>query len=95
MILSVSLLSCRQISTGMRICYYGGLVGTSFLGIAELLVYAMEKETWMKKSAWISLIAHTILVLLFMMSRQPYVSAFLFCLLLIKVVLLVIQRQKG
>ncbi len=71
----------------LRTVYFGSLLLLTAIGITELFLRRAEpKKT--RRSNNISLSIHAAMILLFALSRQPYVTAFLFLLFLIKGVLL-------
>jgi FlaA1/EpsC-like NDP-sugar epimerase len=85
---SVTLLSYNDISTITRTVYFSILILMIALGIVELIIHFFEDEKGVRISKICSIILHALAILIFTMTRQPYVTAFLFMLIMIKVVLL-------
>ena len=69
--------------------YFGSLLIMTAIGIVELILRKAEPKKTRRCNS-ISFGIHAVTILFFALSRQPYVTAFLFLLLLIKGVL----RQK-
>ena len=63
-----------------------------FFGIIEILLHFLENERISITMRRLSLILHSVAVLLFTSTREPYVNAFLFLLLLSKIVLLIRKK---
>lgn len=85
---SVTLLSYNDISTITRTVYFSILILMVALGIVELIIHFFENKKVVRISKTCSIILHALAILIFTMTRQPYVTAFLFMLIMIKVVLL-------
>ena len=64
------------------------------LGVASLVIQHLGNERWLDLSARGSLLVHAMAVLLFAVSRQPYVTAFLFLSFVAKL-FLVTQRARA
>jgi len=85
---SVTLLSYNDISTITRTLYFAILILMVVLGVVELIIQFFENEKGLSISKTCSIILHALAILIFVMTRQPYVTVFLFMLMMIKVVLL-------
>jgi len=92
-IYSVSLFDYYDISMGLRITYLAFYLFMTILGITGFLIQFLEKEQLLRINKYISIIVHTLAILLFIMTRQPYVSMFLFMFFIVKV-LLMIKNEK-
>ncbi|MBI9046842.1 MAG: helix-turn-helix transcriptional regulator [Anaerolineaceae bacterium] len=86
---AVSLFGCHDISVLTRIIYLLMLILMLIMGIAELIILLFEKEKWLEFINTASILLHAFVVFVFVVTRQPYVTSFLFMLFLIKVVLLI------
>lgn len=64
------------------------------LGLAELIMYLLKKESLMQQGVVISLSIHTMIVLLFSQAHLPYVTAYLFMLLVIKAIFLIKVKKE-
>ena len=84
-----SLLSLDGVSIYLKIAYYVLVVATAVMGILTLALQNIQGALWVKSKAKISLVLGTALVLLFIISSQPYASAFAFALLAIKALMLI------
>ena len=84
-----SLLSLDGVSIYLKIAYYVLVVATAVMGILTLALQNIQGALWVKSKAKISLVLGTALVLLFIISSQPYASAFVFALLAIKALMLI------
>ncbi|MBR2340067.1 MAG: helix-turn-helix transcriptional regulator [Clostridia bacterium] len=84
-----SLLSLDGVSIYLKIAYYVLVVATAVMGILTLALQNTQGALWVKSKAKISLVLGTALVLLFIISSQPYASAFAFALLAIKALVLI------
>jgi len=85
----VTLLEYHDISPTTRVIYWGMLILLSSLGIAELTMQFFKTEKWNNHCRNSSVILHALAILLFILTRQPYVTSFLFMLFMIKVILLI------
>lgn len=75
--------------TIIHILHYIILILMSVLGVAELLVPSVDGKKGLSINRTCSIILHAFAILWFTASRQPYVTAFLFMLLMIKVALII------
>lgn len=87
----VTLISYRDVSATIRISYFAVFILMSVLGIAELIMQFSWNEKSIIISKICSMILHSlaILCLIAVVDRQPYVTAFLFLLFIIKIVLFI------
>ena len=88
LIRSVTLLSYTGVSAPLRAVYIGALAVTALLGLWELLAARKEREEDLRRCKPVSLALCAAVILLFALSRQPYLTAFLFLFFLVKVLLL-------
>ena len=85
----VSLLSLNEITTYLKASYYAIVISITVYGILTLTFQNCQKTFWVKNRDKISLILNAIAVLLFIISSQAYVGAFLFIFLVIKALMLI------
>lgn len=85
----VSLLSLNEIATYLKTSYYAIVISIAVYGILTLTFQNCQKTFWVKNRDKISLILNAIAVLLFIISSQAYVGAFLFIFLVIKALMLI------
>ena len=84
---AVSLLSLAQISSGIKIAYWVSIISMIVYGIGTLVLQSYNHPLWLNVKYKVSFLLSAISVLLFIVSPQPYVAAFLFIFLLIKLFL--------
>ena len=89
---SVSLIALDGVQLYLKITYFAVAIGTTVMGILTLTLQNCQATAWVKSKTTISLALGAILVLLFMISSQPYAAVFAFVLLVIKALML-IKRQ--
>ena len=85
---AVTLLSYTGVSAGLRVCYAGSLLLIALLGAWELIATWKERQESLRRCKPVSLAFCAAVILLFALSRQPYLTAFLFLFFLVKVLLL-------
>ena len=85
---SVSLLRLTEIAPYLRSVYFACVIGMVLLGIMTLALQSCHRRVWQKNKYTLSLIVNGGLLLLFIVSLQPYGAAYLFVFLAIKVFLL-------
>ena len=73
--------------------YVGILALLSAFGVFELAAELINPERWLSLCRLCSLAVHAATVFLFSVSRQPYVTALLFLLFVVKVVLLIQETR--
>lgn len=88
---AVTLWRYTNVSTGLQIAYFAVLLLLPLLGVGQLLLRKREKAPWIGKA--ISLAFSVGAILLFALSRQPYVTTFLFLLFLLKTFLLIQENR--
>jgi len=86
---SVSLFAYQDISNITRFIYFSILISMALLGAAELVVQNIGTERWMKFCKTGSIVFQVAAILIFTLTRQPYVTSLLFMFFVIKVVLLI------
>ena len=89
---SVSLITLRGVQPYLKIAYLAALIAMIVMGILTLALQNCQVMAWVKSKTTVSLTLGAILVLIFMISSQPYAAVFAFALLAIKVSIL-IKRQ--
>lgn len=93
---SVSLISTNDISNIIKIAYIVILSILSLIGIAEIIMNFIDNKKIQRIVNIISLIIETFSILFFTISRQTYLTAIIFSLLIIKIVVIIknIQNKK-
>ena len=89
---SVSLLALGSVQNYLKIAYLVVVIAMIATGVITLALQNVQITAWVKSKTAISLILGAILVMLLMISAQPYATVFAFVLLAIKAFLL-IKRQ--
>lgn len=89
MVYEVSLLSLTAVAPYLRVAYFVALIGMMVWGVATLAAQNCQIAFWKRSVHPISLLLNAFGALLFIISSQPYVAAFLFVLLIIKVLLFI------
>ena len=90
---AVTLLSYTGMGDTLRWFFVGILALLSAFGVFELVVELINPERWLSLCRLCSLALHAAAVFLFAVSRQPYVTALLFLLFMVKVVLLIQESR--
>lgn len=88
---AVTLWRYTDVSAGLRIAYFAVLLLLPLWGVGQFLLRKREKAPWIGKLLSLALSAGAIL--LFAISRQPYVTALLFLLFLLEIVLLIQEKH--
>lgn len=88
---TVALFANTELPTSVKTAYCLALGAMSLLGIAELLLHSREKRHGRFENGSIAL--HAAAVFLFVISPQPYVTASLFLLLMVKVALILKKNR--
>ncbi|HCD46023.1 MAG TPA: XRE family transcriptional regulator [Lachnoclostridium sp.] len=91
---SVTLLAYSDTPKIIRTSYFVILILMGMLGAVELAIQFIASEKGLRASKTCSIILQTLAILIFIMTRQPYLTAFLFMLLMIKVALLIKGNPK-
>ena len=86
---SVSLIALDGVQLYLKIAYLTVVIGTTVMGILTLTLQNCQAVAWAKSKTTISLTLGALLVLLFMISSQPYAAVFAFVLLTIKALMLI------
>lgn len=81
---SVSLIALTGIAPYLKILFCLSVLVQTILGIATLALQNSENPIWMGTKTSTSLLVNSFVILLFLVSRQPYAAVFSFILLLIK-----------
>jgi hypothetical protein len=89
---SASLIALCGVQPYLKIAYISSVIAMTVMGILTLALQNCQAMAWVKGKTTISLTLGAILVLLFMISSQPYATVFAFVLLTIKALML-IKRQ--
>lgn len=93
-VITVSLLALTDITPVMRAVYYGGILGLGFLGVIHAVLFAMHIDRALEGMKIASVLASVIVIMFFIMTRQPYVTAMLFMLFLMKILLLLPAKRR-
>jgi len=86
---SVSLISTNDISNIIKVAYIVILSILSLIGIAELIMNFVDNKKFQRIVNSISLIVETISILFFAISRQTYLTAIIFIILIIKIAVII------
>ena len=86
---SVSLIALDGVQAYLKIAYLAVVIGTTVMGVLTLMLQNCQATAWVKSKTTASLALGAILVLLFMISSQPYAAVFAFVLLTIKALMLI------
>ena len=86
---SVPLMSTNDVSTIIKISYIVILVILSLIGIAELILQFIDNKKIQRIVNVISLIIETFAILFFTISRQTYLTAIIFIILVIKIIIVI------
>lgn len=85
---AVTLLNDLDVSFSVRVIFFVALISMSLFGIIELTIQHLENEKRIYLCNTCSILLHAIVVFIFAISRQPYVTALLFMLLMVKIALI-------
>ena len=89
---AVSLLSLTDIAPYLRCAYFAAAFGSILWGILTLVLQNCRQTFWLRHKHKASLVISSLGTFLFIISPQPYAAAFLFVLLIIKVLILTKNR---
>ena len=89
---SVSLITLGGVQPYLKTAYLAAVIAMTVMGILTLALQNCQAMAWIKSKTTVSLTLGAILVLIFMISSQPYATVFAFVLLTIKALML-IKRQ--
>lgn len=93
-IVSSSLLDSVGLTSNTKIAYLTILSILSIIGILEIISLFIENKRCLKLLEITSLIIQSLAVLMFTVSRQPYLTACVFILLLIKILIFIQEYYK-
>ena len=88
-IYGVSLIALGGVQGYLKTVYLVVVIAMTVFGIITLVLQNCQAAAWVKSKAVISLILGAILVLLFVISSQPYAAVLAFVLLVIKALMLI------
>ena len=86
---SLSLIALDGVQPYLKIAYLTVVIGMTVMGVLTLTLQNCQAAVWVKSKTTASLALGAILVLLFMISSQPYAAVFAFVLLTIKALMLI------
>lgn len=86
---SVSLIALVDVQTYLKTAYLSVVIAMTVMGILTLTLQNCQALVWAKNKTTVSLALGAILVLLLMISSQPYAAVFAFTLLAIKALMLI------
>ena len=86
---SVSLIKLGGVQPYLKIAYLAAVIAMAVMGIMTLVLQNCQVMAWVKNKTTVSLTLGAILVLIFMISSQPYAAVFAFVLLTIKALMLI------
>ena len=89
---SVSLIALEGVQPYLKIAYLAVVIVMTVTGVLTLALQNCQATAWIKSKTTISLSLGAILVLLLMISSQPYAAIFSFVLLAIKALMLIKRR---
>ena len=89
---SVSLISLNGVQPYLKITYLTFVILMIIMGVITLALQNFRARFWIKSKAIVSLALGISLVLLFIISSQPYAAVFAFSLLVIKALMLIKHR---
>lgn len=88
-IVGVSLAALNVTSVWLKTAYCVAVIAIAVSGVLLLALQNCQLKFFVQNKFWISLSLNTVGALLFIVCKQPYPAAFLFVLLIIKVLLLI------
>jgi len=89
----VPLFQYHNILTIIFVSYWITLLLMIMLGIAELIIQHLQNEKWSNIGRKCSLIVNVTAILIFIATREPYVTTILFLFLIIKGIVLLKQKS--
>ena len=90
---AVPLLEYVGVSGHLKVLYIAALVLISVFGVVEMAVCAGDNERWIGACKIGSVALCALVILFFALSRQPYMTAFLFLLFVVKVVVILKENR--
>lgn len=91
---AVSLMNYTDISYGLRTVFYSVLALIFLVGIGEIIFSVLKNSKYMSIGKRISLAISANAILLFALSRQAYITAYMFVLFLLKIILFIMENRK-
>lgn len=91
-ITSVNLINFTSRAKYLAVVYNVFVVATVVLGVVIIALQNVNAPIWHKYKNYISICLSIASTVLFIASRQPYVAVFMFCLLIVKTVIVVKER---
>lgn len=91
---AVPLTEYTGVSGALRMLYTASLVLMALFGAWEIILERLDREKGIRICKRYSTFLHTAVILLFALSRQAYVTAFLFLLFLVKGALLLWENRR-
>ena len=88
----VSLIALSGVQEYLKIVYLAVVIAMTVMGALTLTLQNCQAMAWVKSKTTVSLTLGAVLVLLFMISSQPYAAVFAFILLVIKALMLIKRR---
>ena len=85
----MSLIALDGVQPYLKTAYFTVVISMIGVGVLTLALQNCQATAWLKIKTTISLILGAILVLLLMISSQPYAAVFAFALLAIKALMLI------
>ena len=85
----VSLIALDGVQPYLKIAYLVVVITMTVMGVLTLTLQNCQVSVWVKNKTMVSLMLGAILVLLLMISSQPYAAVFAFVLLTIKALMLI------
>ena len=86
---SISLIYLNNIQTHIKISYYIIITTIVLFGILTLSIQNYQGKYWVKYKTAVSLLLNALLLLIFIISLQPYASVFSFMMLTIKCLVII------
>lgn len=86
---SVSLIALGGVKFYLKITYLIVVIAMTLMGVVRLALQNCQAMVWLKSKVPLSLSLGAVLVLLFMISAQPYAAVFAFVLLAVKALLMI------
>jgi len=90
---AVALLWNPEFSALLRFLYFIPLAIISLFGLFELVTASGEHEKWLPLCVPCSMMLYAVAILVFALSRQPYITALLFLLFVVKLVLTIPEKR--
>ena len=86
---SVSLLELSNVQEYLKVIYLITVISTALMGVLTLALQNFQYKAWLNIKTLLSLVLGVVLVLILIISSQPYACAFAFTLLIIKTFMLI------